>query len=32
MIKGINRYIERHCPTMETAAASKPAAKGKDSK
>jgi hypothetical protein len=29
MIKGINRYIERHCPTTQTVAATKPAAKGK---
>jgi hypothetical protein len=36
MIKGINRYIERHCPTTQTAAAPPPAAKdkgkGKDGK
>ncbi len=32
MIKSINRYIERHCPTTETVAASKPAAKGKNGK
>jgi len=32
MIKGINRYIERHCPTIQTVAASKPAATGKDNK
>jgi hypothetical protein len=30
MIKGINRYIERHCPTTQTAAASTPKAKDKD--
>jgi hypothetical protein len=27
MIKGINRYIERHCPTTQAVAASKPAQK-----
>jgi hypothetical protein len=32
MIKGINRYIERHCPAIQTVAVSKPAAKGKDGK
>jgi hypothetical protein len=34
MIKGINRYIERHCPATQTTAAAKPAAKskGKDGK
>ncbi len=32
MLKGINRYIERHCPTTQAAAATPPAAKGKTGK
>jgi len=32
MIKGINRYIERHCPTTQTAAAMPPAGKGRNGK
>jgi hypothetical protein len=32
MIKSINRYIERHCPTTQAVAASKPAPNHKDGK
>jgi hypothetical protein len=32
MIRSVNRYIERHCPTTQTAAVSKPASKGKAGK
>ena len=32
MIKSVNRYIERHCPTTQAVAASKPARKDKDGK
>jgi hypothetical protein len=32
MIKSINRYIERHCPTTQAMAASKPAPKNKGDK
>ena len=32
MIKSVNRYIERHCPTTQAVAATKPARKDKDGK
>ena len=32
MIKSINRYIDRHCPTTQTVASKPPAAKDKASK